>query len=110
MKALIATLADMREASAAVDDANGTSDYNVRLVALALIARHFLREHADELDALLQGAGRLHTPSREDRHVACETDEGLLNVHAESETCEVCAPREREIRRGNHERPSGRDR
>ena len=37
-------LDDMRAASAAVDDANGTSDYNTRLVALALIARHFLRE------------------------------------------------------------------
>jgi hypothetical protein len=40
---------DMQEASRQVDDANGTSDYNMRLVALALIARHFLRECADDL-------------------------------------------------------------
>lgn len=37
-------LADMRYASGLVDDAAGTSEYQARLVALALIARHFLRE------------------------------------------------------------------
>jgi hypothetical protein len=40
---LRAILADMRAASDAVDEANGTSDYNARLVALALIARYYLR-------------------------------------------------------------------
>lgn len=41
-------LTEMRLASAEVDEANGTSDYNVRLCSLALIARHLLRS----LDAL----------------------------------------------------------
>ncbi len=40
-------IADMQAASEAVDEANGTSDYNMRLVALALIARHYLRELRD---------------------------------------------------------------
>lgn len=35
---------DMRLASDAADAANGTSDYQASLIALALIARHFLRE------------------------------------------------------------------
>lgn len=34
---------EMRIASEACDEANGTSDYNMRLVALALISREFLR-------------------------------------------------------------------
>ena len=37
------TLDEMRLASHLCDEANGTSDYNMRLVALALIAREFLR-------------------------------------------------------------------
>jgi hypothetical protein len=48
-------LDDMRGASAAVDDSAGTSDYTARLVALALISRHFLREmENDQLEALLR--------------------------------------------------------
>jgi hypothetical protein len=53
-EAVRAILADMRTASDDVDEAQGTSDYQVRLVALALIARHFLRECADELEAALR--------------------------------------------------------
>lgn len=41
-------LADMREASDAVDAANGTSDYNARLVALARVTRHYLRRLDEE--------------------------------------------------------------
>lgn len=41
---LEACIAEMRHASELVDDAYGTSDYQTRLVALALIARHFLRQ------------------------------------------------------------------
>ena len=37
-------VADMRRASAAVDEAKGGIEYNARLVALALMARQFLRE------------------------------------------------------------------
>ena len=37
------TLAAMRKASDLIDEANGTSDYQTRLVALALIAREYLR-------------------------------------------------------------------
>lgn len=36
-------LADMERASKLIDEAYGTSEYQVRCVALALIARHFLR-------------------------------------------------------------------
>lgn len=43
-------IADMQMASDAADEANGTSEYQARLVALALIARHYLRE----LDTLLR--------------------------------------------------------
>jgi hypothetical protein len=32
------------------------------------------------------------TQQAEKAQVGCERDDGLLNVHAESETCEVCAP------------------
>ena len=44
-----AILADMQAASDAVDDAAGTAEYQHRLIALALIARHFLREQAKAL-------------------------------------------------------------
>ena len=37
-------LADMRRASDVADEASGTSGYLGALVALALIARHYLRE------------------------------------------------------------------
>lgn len=37
-------IADMQEMSDGADEANGTSEYTSRLVALALLARHFLRE------------------------------------------------------------------
>ena len=43
-KNVAAAIADMRLASNAVDEASGSSDYQTRLVALALIARYFLRE------------------------------------------------------------------
>ena len=39
-------LADMQAASDAVDASSGTSDYQARLIALGLIARHFLRASA----------------------------------------------------------------
>lgn len=39
-------IADMQRASDVVDEAYGTSGYQAALVALGLIARHFLREHA----------------------------------------------------------------
>ena len=41
-------IAEMRLANDQVDDANGTSDYNTALVALALIAREFLRRYPAE--------------------------------------------------------------
>lgn len=44
-------IADMQRISDAVDEAAGTSDYQTRLVALALVARHFLRERANLRDA-----------------------------------------------------------
>ena len=37
-------LEDMRQASTLIDGSAGTSEYQMRLVALAMIARHFLRE------------------------------------------------------------------
>lgn len=41
----LTTLAgEMKMASEAVDEAYGTSDYQVRLIALGLIARQYLRE------------------------------------------------------------------
>ena len=43
---ILETIADMQRASDLVDEANGTSDYNARLVELALIAREFLRRHS----------------------------------------------------------------
>ncbi len=45
--------ADLQLASDAVDEANGTSEYTVRLVAVALIARHLLREFGGQLDPLI---------------------------------------------------------
>jgi hypothetical protein len=60
---LIAIVADMQAASDAADEANGTSDYMARMVALALIARHFLREGAAE--AL---AGQEEAPSEQQLH------------------------------------------
>ena len=38
------TLEDMRRASAQVDEAEGTSGYQIGMMALALIARQYLRE------------------------------------------------------------------
>jgi hypothetical protein len=60
---------DMQEASRQVDDANGTSDYNMRLVALALIARHFLRECADDL--LADPVGGASPPQDNALKIAC---------------------------------------
>jgi hypothetical protein len=40
------TLIEMRRASALVDDADGPQEYQTRLIALALIARQFVREAA----------------------------------------------------------------
>ena len=45
-------LGDLQAASDHVDDAAGTSDYQARLLALALIARHLLRECGDDLLAI----------------------------------------------------------
>jgi limonene-1,2-epoxide hydrolase len=38
------TLDEMRRASTLVDEANNVVDYHIRMIALALIARQFLRE------------------------------------------------------------------
>jgi hypothetical protein len=66
---------DMQAVSDAVDDANGTSDYQVRLVALALIARHYLRELA-----------LLRAHPREDTSIT-----GLLERWSErAAACDVC--------------------
>lgn len=43
-------LREMQAASDAVDDAYGTSEYEKALIALALIARHFLRERAQTVE------------------------------------------------------------
>ncbi len=51
-----ALLADMQRASDAVDDAVDPRDYDARLIALAYVARHYLRERT----ALLAAAPDLH--------------------------------------------------
>ena len=70
---VLETVADMKQASDGVDDANGTSDHISRLVALALISREFLRrfypalfdagqaekvEHGGTLMAILEKGGK----------------------------------------------------
>lgn len=46
-------LTDLQAASDAADTANGTAEYSLRLVAVALIARHFLRECGAVLSAAI---------------------------------------------------------
>ena len=78
-------LVEMRRISAAVDSASGPSEYNARLVALALVARQFLRrprhghsalgDLADELQVQKMAEGRApedEQPRRELRILTCK--------------------------------------
>jgi hypothetical protein len=49
---LVLILGDMQQASDVVDAAYGTSENQMALIALALIARHLLRECGDDLLAI----------------------------------------------------------
>lgn len=49
---LTVIIADMQHLSDKADDANGASEYQTALMALALVARHFLRELPEALAAV----------------------------------------------------------
>jgi hypothetical protein len=90
--ALHVILADMQIASDLIDEANGKSEYQARLVALALIARHFLRARA---------AAPVRAPEEPTMHTPMASAEAPLD-HAVAEPLRRLRALGAEWNRGGH--------